>query len=58
MNNLASTYGELGRHEEALKLEEETLAFRKRVPTDHPDIARAWATSRVPTVSWDGTRRR
>ena len=40
MNNLAATYGALGRHEEALRLKEETLAFRKRVlPADHPDIA-------------------
>jgi tetratricopeptide (TPR) repeat protein len=40
MHNLASTYGALGRHEDALRLQEETLACLKRVlPADHPDIA-------------------
>eukprot|EP01043_Picozoa_sp_COSAG02_P119633 COSAG02_NODE_56314_length_286_cov_0.759358_1_plen_28_part_10 len=28
MNNLASTYSDLGRYKEALHLQEETLAFR------------------------------
>jgi tetratricopeptide (TPR) repeat protein len=38
MNNLALSYAALGRHAEALKLREETLAARKRVlPPDHPD---------------------
>ena len=38
MNNLASTYIDLGRHDDALRLEEETLAFNKRIlPSDHPD---------------------
>ena len=40
MNNLAGYYGELGLHEEALKLQAETLAFRMRVlPPDHLDNA-------------------
>jgi tetratricopeptide (TPR) repeat protein len=40
MGNLASTYSALGRHDEALKLQQETLAFRQRVlPENHPDIA-------------------
>ena len=39
MNNLASTYSELGRHADALALREKVLEFRRRVlPEDHPDI--------------------
>ncbi len=39
MNNLAATYSDLGRHQDALKLQEEVLAFRRRVlPADHPHI--------------------
>jgi hypothetical protein len=39
MNNLADTYGALGRHEDALELQEKTLEFRRRVlPQNHPDI--------------------
>ena len=38
MNNLAVSYAALGRHAEALKLHEETLALRKaRLGPDHPD---------------------
>ena len=38
MNNLANSYFNLGRHVDALKLCEETLAARKRVlPANHPD---------------------
>jgi hypothetical protein len=40
MNNLASSLFLLGRHKEALKLQEETLGLRKEIlPKDHPDIA-------------------
>jgi tetratricopeptide (TPR) repeat protein len=40
MNNLAATYGALGRHEDALAMEESALEFRRRVlPPNHPDIA-------------------
>ena len=40
MNNLATTYTNLGRHDDALRLNEETLAFLKRIlPPYHPDIA-------------------
>jgi tetratricopeptide (TPR) repeat protein len=40
MNNLAMTYSALGRHQDALQLQEDVLAFRKRVlPSDHLDIA-------------------
>jgi hypothetical protein len=39
MNNLAATYGALGRHQDALVLLEKTLEFRRRVlPENHPDI--------------------
>ena len=38
MNNLANSYDALGRHAEALKLREETLALRKaKLGPDHPD---------------------
>jgi hypothetical protein len=39
MNNLAATYGALGRHEDALAMEESVLEFRRRVlPPNHPQI--------------------
>ena len=39
MNNLAGTYSTLGRHQDALVLQEKTLEFRRRVlPENHPDI--------------------
>jgi tetratricopeptide (TPR) repeat protein len=39
MSNLASTYSDLGRHQDALKMKEDTLEFQRRVlPPDHPDI--------------------
>ena len=39
MNNLASTYRDLGRHADALAMGERVLEFRRRVlPADHPDI--------------------
>ena len=39
MGNLANTYGDLGRHADALVLREKVLEFRRRVlPEDHPDI--------------------
>ena len=38
MNNLADTYSALGRHADALKLREETLALRRaKLGPDHPD---------------------
>jgi hypothetical protein len=43
MNNLALTYGALGRHQDALVLEEKTLEFRRRVlPENHPSIGLMW----------------
>ena len=39
MGNLANTYSDLGRHQDALVMEEKTLEFRRRVlPENHPDI--------------------
>ncbi len=39
MNNLASTYSDLGRHADALAMKERALEFQRRVlPADHPDI--------------------
>jgi hypothetical protein len=39
MGNLASTYSALGRHADALAMEERVLEFRRRVlPADHPHI--------------------
>jgi len=39
MNNLARTYGALGRHQDALVLQEKTLEFWRRVlPENHPHI--------------------
>ena len=39
MNNLASTYSKLGRHADALALNEKVLELRRRVlPKDHLDI--------------------
>ena len=37
--NLAGTYRELGRHADALAMEERLLEFQRRMlPADHPDI--------------------
>ena len=39
MGHLALTYAGLGRHADALVLEEQVLEFRRRVlPEDHPEI--------------------
>jgi hypothetical protein len=39
MGNLASTYFALGRHQDALVMEEKTLEFQRRVlPENHPSI--------------------
>ena len=36
MSNLAISYSDLGRHEEALEMREKTLEFRRRVlPENH-----------------------
>ncbi len=39
MNNLAKTHSALGRHQDALVLQEKTLEFFRRVlPENHPNI--------------------
>jgi hypothetical protein len=39
MSNLAQTYSDLGRHQDALVMGEKTLEFRRRVlPENRPDI--------------------
>ncbi len=39
MGNLADTYSALGRHQDALVLQQKTLEFYRRVlPQNHPDI--------------------
>ena len=39
MGNLALTYSALGRHEDALAMQERVLEFSRHVlPEDHPDI--------------------
>jgi hypothetical protein len=39
MSNLASACKALGRHQDALKMQEKTLEFRRRVlPENHPQI--------------------
>ena len=39
MGHLALTYSNLGRHNEALAMDESVLEFRRRVlPENHPDI--------------------
>ena len=39
MNNLAASYSDLGRHQEAVEMGEKTLEFRRRVlPENHPEI--------------------
>ena len=39
MSNLAISYSDLGRLDEALEMWEKTLEFRRRVlPENHPDI--------------------
>ena len=39
MGNLAASYSDLGRHEDALAMQERVLEFRRRVlPENHPDI--------------------
>ena len=40
MGNLALTYSALGRHDDALAMQERVLEFRRRVlPENHPDIS-------------------
>ena len=48
MNNLASSYSKLGRHEEALAMRERVLEFDRRVlPENHPIIGEGHVMSLV-----------
>ena len=48
MSNLASSYFDLGRHEDALAMRERALEFRRRVlPENHPDIGEGRVRSGV-----------
>jgi hypothetical protein len=39
MGNLATTYSDLGRYQDALVMKEKVLEFRRRVlPENHPEI--------------------
>ena len=41
MNNLAASYSDLGRHHEAMELEEKTLEARQRtLGSEHPNTLR------------------
>jgi len=43
MHNLAVSYADAGRHEDALALHEKTLELRRRIlPENHPDIGVMW----------------
>ncbi len=47
MNNLALTYIALGRHSDALAMQESALEFFRRVlPADHPDIGEGHVLSK------------
>ena len=49
MGNLADSYSDLGRHEEALEMREKTLEFRRRVlPENHPDIGHRHTSPLIP----------
>ena len=50
MNNLAGSYAALGRHADALKLREETLALRKaKLGPDHPDTL--WSMNNLASAT-------
>ena len=46
MGNLAATYSALGRHSDALGMQESVLEFRRRVlPAEHPHIGKGHVRS-------------
>ncbi len=50
MGNVALTYSDLGRHQDALSMGEKTLEFRRRVLSEnHPDIG---ATFVLRVIDW------
>ena len=59
MNNLANTYSDLGRHQEALVMREKTLEFQQRVlPENHPDIGAMWLCGVLIELEVDALRYR
>jgi hypothetical protein len=53
MGNLAVSYSALGRHEDALAMQERVLEFSRRVlPENHPDIGEERVGSGVPSFSF------
>jgi hypothetical protein len=53
MSILASTYGALGRHSDALAMGEAVLEFRRRVlPPNHPDIGEGHVGSGIACGLW------
>jgi hypothetical protein len=43
MSNLSNMYSKLGRHQDALVMQEEMLEFRRRLlPDNHLDIGATW----------------
>jgi hypothetical protein len=51
MNELGVSYSNLGRHSEALAMQESVLEFRRRVlPADHPDIGEGRDLGVLPHV--------
>ena len=53
MSILASTYGALGRHSDALAMGEAVLELRRRVlPPNHPDIGEGHVWSGVACGLW------
>ena len=54
ISQLAISYADLGRHQEALVMQEETLEFQRRVlPENHPDIGATWLCSVLIEVQID-----
>jgi hypothetical protein len=50
MSNLSLAYSALGRHQDALAMQEKTLEFQRRVlPENHPDIG---ATFVLRLIDW------
>jgi hypothetical protein len=51
MNNLALTFGALGRHADALAMKKQALEFRRRVlPANHPDTGEGWVACGVTVL--------
>ena len=54
MGNLANTYSQLGRHQDALVLKEKTLEFQRRVlPENHECIGAKWLCGQLIELDVD-----